>query len=115
MAVRREFKAPVAQEGPVPAYTVVEWDQPVSGTIYAFDEKTRTITRQEVVYETGYMVFFPKGHTVFYKDLDGLEKAGLGEIVPLINMKAGEVEANKDYQDAAGAGAVQRKIEKRAS
>lgn len=110
MSERREFAAPAQSEGPIPAYVVIEWNEPVDASVYRFDEKSRTISKEEVKKSGGYMVMFPRGHSIFYDDLAALEAAGLGEVVPLINMKHGETEANKDHENPLGT--VQRKIAK---
>lgn len=108
MANPREYAAPAQSEGPIPAYVVVEHHEPVDATVYRFDEKSRTIQKEEVKKSGGYMVLFPRGHSIFYDDLAALEKAGLGEVVPLINMKHNEAEMNKDNENPLGT--VQRKI-----
>jgi hypothetical protein len=43
------------------------------------------------------MVFFPRGHSHMYHSLQALERAGFGEMVPIISMKM-ESEVNKDHQ-----------------
>jgi hypothetical protein len=107
-AGRRVFNAPVNADGPVPAFKVVEWNVPVPKTVYTFDEKTRTLVAKETMIEGGYMVLFPRGHVNFYDSLEALEAAGLGDIVPLINMNHGESEMSPD----APMNSVQRVIEK---
>jgi len=102
------YDAPVPNTGPVPAFKVLEWNEPVTKNSSRFDEKTRTIVREQVIIEKGFMVIFPRGHSNFYESLEALESAGLGEQVPLINY-GGESEANKDVPVPA----TRRVIEKR--
>lgn len=94
----RVFDAPVADTGPIPAYKVMEHNEPVVRLLSHFDEKSRTIVQQEVINERGYMVYFPKGHSRYYESLEALEAAGMGEIVPLITM-SGEAEMNTEHTD----------------
>lgn len=93
----RVFDAPTAQDGPIPAYKVVEMEGPFQTEISQFDEKSNQIVRQYVKHETGYMVFFPKGHSQMYYTLKALRNAGFGDVVPLINMAQNEAEVNKEH------------------
>lgn len=96
----REFAAPAPREQQVPAYTVVVNDKPIEKAVSRFDEKTRTIVKETVILEGGYMVYFARGHSAFYESLEALEKAGLGDVVPLINSSLNqEAEVNKDMQE----------------
>lgn len=97
MTAQRVFDAPTHSEGPIPAYKIVEMEGPFHKEMSVFDEKTRTITKQAVKYDKGYMVFFPRGHSHMYYSLEALENAGFGEVVPLINMNLGEAEVNKEH------------------
>jgi hypothetical protein len=96
-ATQRVFDAPTMNDGPVPAYKIVEMEGPFSHTITKFDEKTRILVHETVVSDIGYMVFFPRGHSHMYHSLQALERAGFGEMVPIISMKM-ESEVNKDHQ-----------------
>jgi hypothetical protein len=93
----RVFDAPVASDGPVPAYKIVEMEGPFHREISVFDEKERIIKKQPVIEDKGYMVFFPRGHSQMYFSTKALERAGFGEVVPLINMNL-EAEVSKDHQ-----------------
>jgi hypothetical protein len=93
----RVFDAPVAHDGPIPAYKIVEMEGPFHREISVFDEKERVIKKQPVVADKGYMVFFPRGHSQMYYSTDALTRAGFGEVVPLINMNH-EAEVSKDHQ-----------------
>ncbi len=53
----RVFDAPTAQDGPIPAYKVVEMEGPFKCEISVFDEKERVIKKQDVQVDKGYMVF----------------------------------------------------------
>lgn len=97
MTAQRVFDAPTPNEGPIPAYKIVEMEGPFHREVSVFDEKTRTIRKEAVKHDKGYMVFFPKGHSHMYYTLEALEKANFGEIVPLINMNVGETEVNKEH------------------
>lgn len=93
----RVFDAPTVQDGPIPAYKIVEMDGPFSREISVFDEKERVIKKQTVTADVGYMVFFPRGHSQMYYSIKALQSAGFGEVVPLINMGLGEAEVNKAH------------------
>jgi len=93
---RRVFDAPLAEQGPVPAYKVVELDGSFEKEVARFDEKSRTISRETVVVEGGYMVVFPRGHSIYVQTLEQLEEKGFGEVVPLIRMNF-EAEVNKEH------------------
>ena len=97
MSNQSVFDAPVENDGPIPAYKIVEMEGPFTREISIFDEKSKQITKQQVQKEKGYMVFFPRGHSQMYYDLKALENAGFGEIVPLINMNL-EAEVSKEHQ-----------------
>jgi hypothetical protein len=97
---QRVFDAPTVNDGPIPAYKVVEMEGPFLHEVTKFDEKTRILIREQVTSDIGYMVFFPRGHSHMYHSLKALERAGFGEIVPIINMKM-ESEVNKDHQPPA--------------
>jgi hypothetical protein len=97
---QRVFDAPTVNEGPIPAYKIVEMEGPFTHEVTRFDEKTRTLSRDTVTTDVGYMVFFPRGHSHMYHSLEALERAGFGEMVPIINMKM-ESEVNKDHQPKA--------------
>jgi hypothetical protein len=103
----RVFDAPVAHDGPIPAYKVVEMEGPFTREISVFDEKERRIVKQPVISDVGYMVFFPRGHSQMYHSLKALTNAGFGEVVPLINMNL-EAEVSRDHQPKA----VRQPIEK---
>lgn len=102
----RVFDAPIQQNGPVPAYKIVEVPGPHKRTISRFDEKTKTLIREDVMTDVGYMVFFPKGHSHMYHSLEALEAAGFGEVVPLINL------ANESEINAASENLVRVPIQK---
>lgn len=93
----RVFDAPTATDGPIPAYKIVEMEGPFTREISVFDEKERRIVKQPVSVDKGYMVFFPRGHSQMYYDTKSLERAGFGELVPLINMNL-EAEVSKEHQ-----------------
>ena len=97
MSNQRVFDAPVENDGPIPAYKIVEMEGPFTREISIFDEKSKQITKQQVQKEKGYMVFLPRGHSQMYYDLKALENAGFGEIVPL-NNKNLEAEVSKEHQ-----------------
>lgn len=97
MTAQRVFDAPTANEGPIPAYKIVEMEGPFQREISVFDEKSKQITREKVSHEKGYMVFFPRGHSQMYYSLKALENAGFSEVVPLINMNL-EAEVSKEHQ-----------------
>lgn len=97
MTAQRVFDAPTQNDGPIPAYKIVEMEGPFIKEISIFDEKTRTIRKEAVKHDKGYMVFFPRGHSQMYYSLEALSNAGFGEVVPLINMNLGEAEVNKEH------------------
>ncbi len=105
---RREFNAPAPVSAEVPAYRVLEYDgPPIVKTYCRFDEKSRTIVKEDREITGGYLVVFPKGHSNYYESLDALEAAGLGDIVPVIRM-ADDAEVGKDIPEKT----TQRVIEK---
>lgn len=83
-ANKRVFDAPVQQDGPVPAYKVVEVDGPHIRDIVRFDEKSKQITKDTIEEPRCYMVYFPRGHSIRCWTLEELEEQGFGEVVPLI-------------------------------
>lgn len=88
----RVMSAPVQETGPVPAYKIVEYNTPWEKEIAHFDEKTRTIERTKVIIDKGYLVIFPRGHSMLIEATEAaLERHGFGEIVPMISL-AGESE-----------------------
>jgi hypothetical protein len=80
----RVYDALPESNAPIPAFKVVEVPGPLKRTIVNFDEKTKQITRQEVVADKGYLVCFPRGHSIMKFSLEELDAAGFGEVVPLI-------------------------------
>lgn len=97
MTAQRVFDAPSHDEGPIPAYKIVEMEGPFLKEVSIFDEKSKQIRKEAVTHEKGYMVFFPRGHSQMYYSLKALENAGFGEVVPLINMNL-EAEVSKEHQ-----------------
>ena len=93
----RVYDAPIESNAPIPAYKVVEVEGPFEKEVSHFDEKSKTIVKNKVQIYKGYMVFFPRGHSVFYDSLEALEANGFGEVVPLIRMNY-DAEVNKDHQ-----------------
>jgi len=73
-----------------PAYEV----HPFSGTtkrrVYGFDKKSRQLTVEEVDAEGGYMVYFPKGHSIRVFDDEHLKVLGFDQPAKLIDMETGE-------------------------
>lgn len=96
MTAQRVFDAPTQNEGPIPAYKIVEMEGPFTKEVSVFDEKTRTIRKEAVQHDKGYMVFFPRGHSHMYYTIEALSNAGFSEVVPLINLNH-EVEVNKEH------------------
>lgn len=87
MSFGRVHDAPVEQQGPVPAYKIVEYNTPWEKEIAHFDEKTRTLHKKQVVIEKGFLVIFPRGHSMLIEATEeALERHGFGEMVPLITM-----------------------------
>lgn len=88
----RVFNAPSKPLEQVAAYTIVEVDGPFKKELVQFNEATKTLDRVEVVHDKGYIVQFPKGHSIFYYTLAELKAYGYGETVDLINMNSdGEI------------------------
>lgn len=80
------FDAPVDVNRPVPAFRVIQIDEPFTHIQHFFDEKTKKICKREVEKEGGFMVEFPRGHSIFVDSLADLEAKGFGSVVPLIKM-----------------------------
>ena len=110
MTAQRVFNAPTPVSNEVPAYRVFEYDgPPIEKTVARFDEKSRTIIKETIYLEGGYMVVFAKGHRTYYENLAALEKAGHCEVVTLIRLgDSNEAEIGKDVPIKA----TQRVIEK---
>ena len=96
----RVYDAPSEQKAEIPAYKIVHVEGPFDREVYSFDEKTRKLTKHVEMIPDGYMVVFPRGHSLFYSDLEALEANGYGEIVPLIRMDR-DSEMSKDVPSPA--------------
>lgn len=98
MTAQRVFNAPTPVSNEVPAYRVFEYNgPPIEKTVARFDERTRTIQKETIYLEGGYMVVFAKGHSTYFENLAALENAGLGEVVPMIKLgESNEAEMGKD-------------------
>lgn len=60
----------------LPAYQVKELDGTRTKTIYEMDKKTKTLKPKEVEVPKGYMVFFPRGHSIRVETMDELKRLG---------------------------------------
>lgn len=94
----RVYDAPVAADTPIPAYKIMEVDGPFSREIVKFDPIEKKMERAKVVHPRGYMVLFPRGHSIFYHTLEELERNGYSEVVPLIRAGAQESEMVDEHQ-----------------
>lgn len=96
MAFGNVIDAPIQEAGPVPAYKIVEYNTPWEKEVAHFDEKTRTIERSKVIIEKGYLVVFPRGHSMLIEATEAaLRRHGFEEVVPLITL-AGESEVSEE-------------------
>lgn len=93
----RVYDAQPESNAPIPAFKVVEVPGPHEREIVNFDEKTKTIERCKIVHDVGYLVCFPRGHSIMKFSLDELEESGFGEVVPLIQSNM-EAEINEGRQ-----------------
>lgn len=96
MSQGRVFDAPTEQNAPIPAYKVVEVEGPFERERSIFDEKSRTIIKENYIIDKGYMVIFPRGHSMMLDNLEALEQHGFGEVVPLITLSQ-ESEVNEEH------------------
>lgn len=94
----RAYNAPIEAKGPKPAYVVRASTEDRTRTVCQFDEKSKTITRREVVVPAGegFYVEFLRGHVNFYHSLEALEDAGFGEVVELIRSDS-DSEMNSEH------------------
>ena len=80
----------MVQQDIKPAYEV----HPFSGTtmrrMCEFDEKSRTLVSKEVEAKGGYMIYFPKGHSIRAFDDKHLKELGFSEPAKLIDMETGD-------------------------
>jgi hypothetical protein len=85
--------APTNKKGPVPAYKVRVFsdDDVFERDITFFDEKTGTIQKKKTTFNGGFLVMFPRGHSLFYHNREALINAGFGSIARKIDLK-GEAE-----------------------
>lgn len=98
-ATPRVINAPNMDTGPVPAYKIIEYNQPWEKEVSSFDEKTRTIEKRQVVIDKGFLVVFPRGHALLLEQTEeALRAHGFAEAIPLVNMGNGDSEVNKDIE-----------------
>lgn len=77
-----------------PAYVVQRCDGDFSRPIvrYSKDENKKPVRNEETEeYKGGFMVYFPRGHSIFVKDVKELERLGFSEQPPLVDMNSGDV------------------------
>lgn len=60
----------------LPAYQVRELEGTRKKTIYEMDKKTKTLREKEVEVDKGYMVFFPRGHSIHVETEAELRRLG---------------------------------------
>lgn len=73
-----------ARNAPQPAFTVRQVDGSVKRTIYFYDEKGKRQSSQ-VEEPIGFVVSFPKGHTIRVKSEAELSRLGYDQSIPLVD------------------------------
>ena len=73
-----------------PAYEVHPFSGVTTRRMYEFDEEKRIIIPKDVEAKGGYMVYFPKGHSIRAFDDAHLAELGFDKPAKLIDMETGE-------------------------
>ena len=73
-----------------PAYEVHPFTGVTSRNIAEFDKKKRSVVYKSVDAEGGYMIYFPKGHSIRAFDDDHLAELGFDKPAKLIDMETGD-------------------------
>ncbi len=73
-----------------PAYEVHPFNGETIRRVYKFDEEKHTIVAKDVTAKGGYMIYFPKGHSIRAFDDDHLAALGFDKPAKLIDMETGD-------------------------
>ena len=73
-----------------PEYEVHPFNGVTSRKIYEFDKEKRVIVGKEVKAEGGYMIYFPKGHSIRAFNDEHLAALGFDKPAKLIDMETGD-------------------------
>ncbi len=73
-----------------PAYEVHPFAGETIRRVYEFDETKRVIVGKDVVAKGGYMIYFPKGHSIRAFEEKHLAQLGFDKPAKLIDMETGD-------------------------
>jgi len=73
-----------------PAYEVHPYSGVTTRNVCRIDKKTRQVVCEEVEDTGGYMVYFPKGHSIRVRDDEELAALGFDKPAKLIDMETGD-------------------------
>ena len=73
-----------------PAYEVHPFSGVTTRKVYEFDAEKRVIVSKEVEAKGGYMIYFPKGHSIRAFDEKHLAELGFDKPAKLIDMETGD-------------------------
>lgn len=73
-----------------PAFMVEKLEGKVSRDVITFDQKGKKVV-SKVDVDAGYLVTFPKGHSIRVYDNAELQRLGFDRTIPLINEEGDEV------------------------
>lgn len=73
-----------------PAYEVHPFSGETIRRIFEFDKEKRVIVSKDVTAEGGYMIYFPKGHSIRAFDDKHLAELGFDKPAKLIDMETGD-------------------------
>lgn len=70
----------------VPAYRITHIQAPYQVDQVFFDQTEKKLVRRSIEMQEGFLVEFPRGHSIFLKTREELARSGFSEIIPLIRM-----------------------------
>ncbi len=80
----------VEQQNVKPAYEVHPFGGVTTRKVYEFDKEKRIIVPKDVEAKGGYMIYFPKGHSIRAFDDKHLAALGFDKPAKLIDMETGD-------------------------
>ncbi len=85
------YAAVPQQTAIVPIFTVEKLQGKVKRTVHLFDPKERKILSKVIEVDAGYLVKFPKGHSIRAYDEEHLKALGADlKYIPLVDENSGE-------------------------
>ena len=79
-----------------PRYEVHPYNGTTSRTTCTFDKKKRQLVTKTVDDEGGFMIYFPKGHSIRARDAAHLVELGFDQPATLIDMETGDEAGRED-------------------